>query len=318
MARTMATTAPITRAEALAAFEGLTADDKWWMAENIMSILRGAGPLKPRGRKPKADKDSGSEASSKKPKSKANLHHILTHVVKPALIAASAEAADEKTARLMKKGRAQKAVAQVFVDRFAALEGAAAETAVKALTSEETVAVFQEWSKTPEANKPRKPRSTASSGSDSKPKKAKLADMTEEEKKAFYKARGEAAAAARAAKKAAAAATEDSDSESEAEEEPVKKPKKAKKSKKAPEPAESDDDMPELEDSSDSEDEDAEPVAVRPYIWEHAMEGKESKKYERVDIEGKAYLYHNKTKAFLGMWNEKKNKIKKDVADPCA
>ncbi len=301
MASTMATT-PITRAEALAAFEGLTADDKWWMAENIMSILRGAGPLKPRGRKPK---DGGSEASSKKSKSKANLHNILTHVVKPALIAAS-EAADEKTARLMKKGRAQKAVAQVFVDRFAALESAAADAAVKALTAEEAVAAFQEWTKTPEANKPRKPRSTASSGSDSKPKKAKLADMTEEEKKAFYKARGEAAAAARAAKKAASAATEDSDSE--AEEAPVKKTKKAVK------PAESEDEASD----SESEGEDAEPVAVKPYIWEHAMEGKESKKYERVDIEGKAYLYHIKTKAFLGMWNEKKNKIKKDVEDPCA
>jgi hypothetical protein len=304
----MATTAPITRAEALAAFEGLTADDKWWMAENIMSILRGAGPLKPRGRKPK---DGGSEASSKKSKSKANLHHILTHVVKPALIAAS-EAADEKVSRLMKKGRAQKAVAQVFVDRFAALEGAAAEAAVKALTAEEAVAAFQEWRQTPEANKPRKPRSTASSGSDSKPKKAKLADMTEEEKKAFYKARGEAAAAARAAKKAASAATEDSDSESEAEEE---KPKKTKKAKKAPEPE------PESEDEasdSESEDEDAEPVAVKPYIWEHAMEGKESKKYERADIEGVAYLCHYKTKEYLGAWNEKKNKIDKKVPNPFA
>jgi hypothetical protein len=293
----MATTAPITRAEALAAFEGLTADDKWWMAENIMSILKGAGPMKPRGRKPKADKDSVSEGSKKR--SKANLHNILTHVVKPALMAAS-EAADEKVSRLMKKGRAQKAVAQMFVDRFAELEGDAAEAAVKALTAEEAVAVFQEWSKTPEANKPRKPRSTASSGSDSKPKKAKLADMTEEEKKAFYKARGEAAAAARAAKKAAAAENADSDSEAEAE-----NTKKSKKAKKAPEPEESEDE------ASDSEDEDAEPVAVKPYIWEHAMEGKETKKYERADIDGKVYLCHYKTKEFLGMWDEKKNKIKK-------
>ena len=304
----MASTAPITRAEALAAFEGLSADDKWWMAENIMSILRGAGPLKPRGRKPKTDKDSGSESSKKR--SPANLHNILTHVVKPALMAAS-EAADEKTARLMKKGRAQKAVAQVFVDRFAELDGEAAKAAVAALTAEEAVTVFQEWRQTPEANKPRKPRSTASSGSDSKPKKAKLADMTEEEKKAFYKARGEAAAAARAAKKAAAAESAESDSESEAEEAPVKKTKKAKKAPE-PEPEESEDE------ASDSEDEDAEPVAVRPYFWEHAMKDKESKKYERVDIEGKAYLWHAKSKEYLGMWNEKKNKIDKSVSNPCA
>ena len=303
----MATT-PITRAEALAAFEGLSAEDKWWMAENIMSILRGAGPLKPRGRKPKADKDTGSESSKKR--SPANLHNILTHVVKPALTAAS-EAADEKTARLMKKGRAQKAVAQVFVDRFAELEIEAAKAAVAALTADEAVSVFQEWSKTPEANKPRKPRSTASSGSDSKPKKAKLADMTEEEKKAFYKARGEAAAAARAAKKAAAAEAE-AESEEEAEAEAEAKPaKKTKAAKKAPEPEESEDE------ESESEAE-AEPVAVRPYIWEHAMEGKKMKKYERADIEGKAYLCHYKTKEYLGMWNEKKNEIDKSVPNPFA
>ena len=306
----MAAIATITRTEALAAFEGLSADDKWWMAENIMSILRGAGPLKARGRKPNADKDSGSEGSKKR--SPANLHNILTHVVKPALTTAS-EAADEKTARLMKKGRAQKAVAQVFVDRFAELEGEAAKSAVAALTAEEAVTVFQEWIKTPDANRPRKSRSTASSGSDSKPKKAKLADMTEEEKKAFYKARGEAAAAARAAKKAAAADAE-SESESEAEEE---KPKKTKKAKKAPEP-EPEESEDEASDSESEADEDAEPVAVRPYFWEHAMKDKESKKYERVDIEGKAYLYNAKTKEYLGMWNEAKNKIDKSAPNPCA
>jgi hypothetical protein len=235
--------------------------------------------------------------------------------VKPALIAAS-EAADEKVSRLMKKGRAQKAVAQVFVDRFAALEGAAAEAAVKALTAEEAVAAFQEWRQTPEANKPRKPRSTASSGSDSKPKKAKLADMTEEEKKAFYKARGEAAAAARAAKKAAA------ESESESEDEAPKKteaPKNAEKSKPAPEP-ESDDESDAESDAesvaSDSDDE--EPVAVKPYAWEHAMEGKESKKYERADADGKAYLFHYKTKEYLGVWDEEKNKINKRAPCPFA
>ena len=292
----MATTAPMTRTEVLAHFEALSADDKWWMTENIMSILKGAGPMKPRGRKPNADKDIASEGSKKR--SKANLHYILTHVVKPALMTASEEA-DEKVSRLMKKGRAQKAVAQVFVDRFAELESAAAEDAVKSLTAEEVVAAFQDWSATPEANKPRKSRSTASSGSDSKPKKPKLAEMTEEEKKAFYKARGEAAAAARAAKKASAAESADSESEAEV----------TKKSKKVPvpEPEESEDEASD----SESEAEDAEPVAVKPYIWEHAMEGKESKKYERADVDGKVYLSHYKTKEFLGVWDEKKNKIKK-------
>jgi hypothetical protein len=307
--------ATITRTEALAAFEALSAEDKWWMAENIMSILKGAGPLKPRGRKPKSVSEDGSVEAPKK-RSKANLHHILTHVVKPALNTAAEAEADAKVARLMKKGRAQKAVAQVFVEHFSDLETEAAATAVAALTPEDVMAVFKEWSTTPEANKPRKSRSTASSGSDSKSKKTKLADMTEEEKKAFYKARGEAAAAARAAKKAAA------ESESESEDEAPKKteaPKNAEKSKPAPEP-ESDDESDAESDAesvaSDSDDE--EPVAVKPYAWEHAMEGKESKKYERADADGKAYLFHYKTKEYLGVWDEEKNKINKRAPCPFA
>lgn len=307
------------RTSVLTAFEALSSEDKWWMAENIMSILRGAGPLKPRGRKPKADKDGSSEGSGKK-RSKANLHNILTHVVKPALMTASEEAADEKTARLMKKGRAQKAVSQVFVDRFAEMENDAAEAAVKELTAEEVITVFQDWSKSPEANKPRKPRSTASSGSESKLKKPKLSNMTEEEKKAFYKARGEAAAAARAAKKAAAAENaDDSDAESDAESETSEAEKASEhdEDSNAAE-AEEENSASDSESDSEAESEDGEPVAVRPYIWEHAMEGKEMKKFERVDIEGKAYLYHYKTKEYLGMWNEKKNKIKKDEPNPCA
>ena len=88
--------------------------------------------------------------------------------------------------------------------------------------------------------------------------------------------------------------------------------KKPKKSKQPVKPAESEDE------ASDSEDEDAEPVAVKPYIWEHAMEGKESKKYERADIDGVAYLCHYKTKEYLGAWNEKKNKIDKSVPNPFA
>jgi hypothetical protein len=286
----------------LSVFETLSPEDKWWMAENIMSILKGAGPLKPRGRKPSADKDSDSDGPQKR-RSKANLHHILTHVVKPALNTAAEAEANEKTARLMKKGRAQKAIAQVFVERFSSLEGDVAAEAVSSLTSESVLAAFQDWSESPEATKPRKSRSTASSGSDSKPKKTKLADMTDEEKKAFYKARGEAAAAARAAKKAAAA---DSESESDAEDE------KPKKSKPAPEPEESDAESV----ASDSDDE--EPVAVKPYAWEHAMEGKESKKYERADTDGKAYLFHYKTKEYLGVWDEEKNKINKRVPNPFA
>jgi hypothetical protein len=301
----MASTIAITRSEALAHFEALAPEDQWWMAENIMSILKGAGPLKPRGRKPKADKDSGSETSAKK-RSKANLHHILTKVVKPALDAA---AEDSPHSKLMKKGRAQKAVAQMFVERFADMDSGAAEAAVAAVTEDQVLEAFGEWAETPEANKPRKPRSTASSGSEAKARKPKLSEMSEEEKKAFYKARGEAAAAARAAKKTAKPAAKEADSD---DEKPAKKPAKKPAAEEAEAEAEAE------SEAEEEAEEDAEPEAVVPYFWEHAMEGKEVKKYERVDIEGKAYLYNAKTKEFLGLWDEKKNRIKKGVEDPCA
>jgi hypothetical protein len=284
--------ATMDRATVLAHFEALGADDKWWVAENIMSILKGAGPIKPRGRKPKSD---DTESDSGKKRSKVNLHHVLTKFVKPALDSAAA-AEDDATKKLMLKGRAQRAVAQSLVDKF---KDTPAEEALESLANEDIIInAFSAWRQTPEANASRKPRSTASSGSESKPKKSKLADMTEEEKKAFYKARGEAAAAARAAKKA---------TKSEDEAKPVQ-------------PAKEDDDASSVssaESESESEGE-MEAEEVRPYAWTHAMEGKPETKYERCDIEGKAYLYDFKTKKFLGMWIEKKNKIKKDVEDPCA
>lgn len=277
----------IDRATVLAHFEALGADDKWWVAENIMSILKGAGPIKPRGRKPKS---GDTESESGKKRSKVNLHNVLTKFVRPALDSA-AESEEAATKKLMTKGRVQRAVAQRLVDEF---KDMSADAALESLANQDTIInAFTTWRQTPEANTARKPRSTASTGSESKSQKPKLASMSEEEKKAFYKARGEAAAAARAAKKAA---------KSESVEKPTE-----------------DEDNDDASSVSSAESE-AEMVAesVRPYIWEHAMEGKPLTKYERADIEGNAYLYDIKTKKFLGMWNEKKNKIKTGVEDPCA
>jgi len=281
----------IDRTTVLAHFEALSADDKWWVAENMMSILKGAGPIKPRGRKTKSIEESSEDG---KKRSKVNLHHVLTKFVKPVLD--SAESTDAAAKKLMAKGRVQRAVAQRLVDQ---LKDVSEDKALESLSNEDTImSAFSAWQQTPEANIPRKPRSTASSGSETKTNKPKLSSMSEEEKKAFYKARGEAAAAARAAKKA----------------------KSATETQPKPAPVEDDDDDASSVSSTESSDSEAEmePEEVRPYVWEHAMEGKPITKYERVDIEGSAYLYDIKNKKFLGMWNEKKNKIKKDVEDPCA
>jgi hypothetical protein len=169
--------------------------------------------------------------------------------------------------------------------------------AIAALTREQIVAVFEEW----KVNPPVKDESA-------KTKKSKLAGMTEEEKNAFFKARGAKAAAARAAKKAAAGGES----------------KPAKKS--AAKPVDDDDDASSVSsgsdngESSDSESEsEAEEQEVKPTVWEHAMKGADKPtKYERIDIDGKVFLYDLKTKKFLGAWDEKKNKIDSKAEDPCA
>jgi hypothetical protein len=74
--------------------------------------------------------------------------------------------------------------------------------------------------------------------------------------------------------------------------------------------------------SSDSDSDsgsEAEEQEVKPTVWEHAMKGADKlTKYERIDIDGKVFLYDLKTKKFLGQWDEKKNKIDSKAEDPCA
>ena len=56
---------------------------------------------------------------------------------------------------------------------------------------------------------------------------------------------------------------------------------------------------------------------VEPYEWKFDF-GKGEKTYERLDHDGKAYIYDNDTKAYLGLFMEKLKKLNKSVADPLA
>lgn len=65
-----------------------------------------------------------------------------------------------------------------------------------------------------------------------------------------------------------------------------------------------------------------EPVAdaeteVAPYEWKFNF-GKGEMTYERLDYEGKAYIYDNNTKVYLGLFMDKLKKLNKSVADPLA
>lgn len=61
----------------------------------------------------------------------------------------------------------------------------------------------------------------------------------------------------------------------------------------------------------------AEEAEVVPYEWKFNF-GKGEQVYERLDYEGKAYIYDNETKAYLGLFMEKLKKLNKSVADPLA
>jgi hypothetical protein len=56
---------------------------------------------------------------------------------------------------------------------------------------------------------------------------------------------------------------------------------------------------------------------VTPYEWKFDF-GKGEQTYERLDYEGKAYIYDNNTKAYLGLFMEKSKKLNKSALDPLA
>lgn len=90
------------------------------------------------------------------------------------------------------------------------------------------------------------------------------------------------------------------------EEKAAKKEKTAAKKAAAPTPPE-----PVVEAATE---EDAE---VTPYEWKFDF-GKGEQIYERLDHDGKAYIYDNDTKAYLGLFMEKSKKLNKSVLDPLA
>jgi hypothetical protein len=83
------------------------------------------------------------------------------------------------------------------------------------------------------------------------------------------------------------------------------KPKKASKAKKGAEkPAAI---------SIPPNDEDEE-LELTPEEWEHDF-GKGKKTYERIEYDGKKYIYDIETKEYMGVYDEKKKKLDKSVKD---
>jgi cell division septation protein DedD len=265
------------------------------LAMTLLSNLKGwMGGAEGGKRKRKQRKQKDPNAPKREVKPDSYIALVNKHVWPILDEMSKADGLDADAKKQMRSVKARTQIGKMLWDtRVEPAEDKAA--AIAELTREQIVAVFEEW----KVNPPVKDESA-------KMKKSKLAGMSEEEKAAFFKARGAKAAAARAAKKAAAGG-------------------ESKPAKKSAKPADDDDASSvgsgsDNGDSSDNESEsEAEEQEVKPTVWEHAMKGADKPtKYERVDIDGKVFLYDLKTKNFLGQWDEKKNKIDSKAEDPCA
>jgi mRNA-degrading endonuclease toxin of MazEF toxin-antitoxin module len=163
---------------------------------------------------------------------------------------------------------------------------------------------------------------------DSEERAAKIAEVSEEEVKAAFaewktipRPSAEEKKAAREEKKAAKATSVTSKSSKSSDEEKPKKVKKEvseeEKADKKKERAEKAAAKKTAKVKEPEPEEDAESEEVAAYKWKHDF-GKGETEYERMDHEGMAYIYDIKTKAYLGAFIEKTNKLNKAIPDPTA
>jgi hypothetical protein len=186
-----------------------------------------------------------------------------------------------------RKARGEKALPAVVAVRVASMLRDAGKLTQDVMPSVDDIrATWSAFLESPPETKPKPVKKADASPAEPKPVKEPKAkkELTDDEKAA----KKEKAKASREANKAAKAAEK-------AAEKAVAAP--------APEPVADDD-------SDDS-------AEVTPYEWTFDF-GKGAKVYERLDHDGKAYIYDNDTKAYLGLFMEKLKKLNKAVADPLA
>lgn len=222
---------PLSRDTLFKGLSELASADKWTAIEQLLSSLKGE-PVRMKSRKVK---DPNAPKREVKPDS---FIHFMNKVVWPILdkLSQTEENPEVKVRMRSTDARSQVSTAmwKIIKDREDKAE------AFSEVNDEMVQTAFTEWLATAPPPKPKKVKETsdksseASEGSKKSKRAGKLESMTEDEKAAFYKARGAAAAAKRAANKAAKAeaASEEAEADHSSDEapEPVKKVK-VKKSK---------------------------------------------------------------------------------------
>lgn len=258
--------------------------DRWWVVEKLLSSLKGE-PVKLKGRKVK---DPNAPKREVKPDS---YIHFVNKVVWPILDSLSQAEEDTEVKTRMRSVDARTQIGTILWKDIKDLDDKAEAFAKISDDHEFVRQAFHDWLKTaPPKTKKTKASdgaSDASEGSKKSKRAGKLDGMTDDEKAAFYKARGAAAAAARAKNKAAKAEAVSSDEEPA--EKPAEKPKKVK-AKKAETEAE-----PEF--------------GSEQRAWTNPKDGKT---YIRMDD----MLWDSATATWVGIYNRKTRTIDTSAPEP--
>jgi len=289
------------RADVIAMLSALPHADQWFVVENALSVLKGAGPLKAKSKKVRVPGEP-----------KKGYMHILHEIVTPLLTAAAANETDEVAKPLYTQVKPRSQVAKALWARVKS-----DELSVDAITTDDVLGAFAAW----KANPPETTYQSKKKGSDSvtKPPKApkapkppkepkikvpkakKLDGMTDDEKKAHFQARAAKAAASRAANKAAKAAEPASTATATAQEELIE--------------LEMEEQFEEIAAALD-ETPAADEKVIEEYKWDHDF-GTGVKTYGRIDDEdGMSYIYDGTTGVYLGAYMEKANKLNPKIPDP--
>jgi hypothetical protein len=254
---------------------GLSSEEKLTLAIQLLSSISGSRPIK-NARKPR-DPDAPKRIVGAD-----SYIHLVNKVVWPVLQRlAEGQSAEEKLVTRSVSARTQ--VAKALWAPIQSLSSEERVEKMEALEEAQILEAYTTWSAQPREAKPKKSEdgASASSAGSKASSKGKLSTMSEEEKKAFYKARGEASAAARAAKKAA-----------NPEAAPTKKTKAAATPAPAPTPAA--------------------PADEKEYGEEQQYWTHEGKRYLRVYN----YLWDEKTGNWVGEWDPATKKIDTTASEP--
>jgi hypothetical protein len=277
----------------------LTTDEKWLLVESMLSALKGS-PISVKASKASTKKEKDPDAPKRMVKPDSFMH-FRSKIFSPLLTEMAKATTDEEERKMLKDNTARSQVASALWQKISTLESEARISAAEAYTSEEIMEAFQTWKADPPAvafkgKKAAKAAAAAAASAATTPVQSSAASVVssaEEEEDAKpvkpkkvltqeQKDARKAKSAATKAKKAAAKVNEEIEAVAAALEAPVE------------EAAECD-----------------------PYEWKHNF-GHGKIAYERIDYEGKAYIYTIDTKTYLGVFIEATNKLDSSIPDPTA